>query len=71
MPNCAGPADLVGVVKFFLVSNTNTHAARTRTGTHEGPPDIAMWLDWADSPSVAAGKKCGAIALTRTLGRRH
>jgi hypothetical protein len=32
---------------FDLVSNTNTHAARTRTGTHEGPPDITMGLDWA------------------------
>ena len=38
--NCGGYASASGAQNFLdLVSNTNTHAARTRTGTHEDRSD--------------------------------
>jgi hypothetical protein len=35
-------ADRVPRIFFDLVSNTNTHAARTRMGTHEARPAIVQ-----------------------------
>jgi hypothetical protein len=49
-----------------LVSNTNTHAARTRTGAHEAAPGRSgIWQRSAIAPQ--AGQQCCASLVTAAI----